>query len=282
MLRKMRDNLTNAIASRHVAGSELDDALRICRWAESEGFRTVISPWSGPQEDSRKMFDLYAAALGAVGTQSGLCYLSIKLDAIGYDEGMFRDLIYLARLNAVRLHIDSLGPDTADTALRFVEKAAASFHQIGYTLASRWHRSLTDAERVAELGTPVRIVKGQWEDPLWRGLDCRKNYLDIAGKLAGRCGEVGIATHDIPLAREVLTRLLYDETNCELEQFFSLPLNGETLARKLQCPYRIYVAYGHPGIPYNVRFTLTRPRIAAWVFADFAFHPRRPWLRNLV
>ncbi len=276
----MRDYVTTVLASRHVAGRELDDALRICRWAESQDYRSVVSPWSGPQDNWHSMFTRYAAALDAISHESPGSYVSIKLEAIGYDLELFRDLTTLAGVSGVRIHIDSLGPETADTALDFAESAAILSHPVGYTLASRWTRSLRDAERVAEMGIPVRIVKGQWEDSNSRGLDCRQNYLDIADKFLGGRASVGVATHDVSLAKMTLTRLKYGNTNCELEQFFSLPLNGIPLASKLQCPYRIYIAYGHPGIPYNIRFTFTRPSIATWVFADFALHLKKPWSQN--
>ncbi len=280
MLRRIRNNLTDVIASRHVAGNELADALLVCRWAESQGFRSSISPWRGPDDNPRKMFEYYAAAISAIRQEEGLCYLSIKLDSIGYDTGMFNELLNHAGVNGVRIHVDSLGPETADTALSFVERGASSGHCVGYTLASRWRRSKKDAERIGELGIPVRIVKGQWPDPDSRGVDCRQNYLDIAENLAGSRCQVAVATHDTALAREALPRLLYEDTYAEMEQFFSLPLNGVSLSRRLQCPYRLYIAYGHPGIPYNIRYTLNRPSIAAWVFADLALRPRKPWSHN--
>ncbi len=280
MLTKMRNRVTSAIASRHVAGHKLSDALLICRWAESEGFRTVISPWAGALDTPRDMFSRYAAAIEAVTEKNDARYVSMKLDSINYDGGLFDDLVHLARASHAQLHIDSLGPETADAALSFVERAVTSGYYIGYTMASRWRRSLTDAERVADLGVPVRIVKGQWPDPSGRAINCRKNFTEIAATLSKRCRRIGVATHDVVLAREVLTRFVVQNANIELEQFFSLPLNGVALTKEFDRPYRLYISYGQPGIPYNIRFTLTRPRIAAWVLADFAIHARKPWAQN--
>ncbi len=281
MLTKIRNRVTSAVASRHVAGKNLSDALLICRWAESEGFKTVVSPWAGSLDTPRGMLDRYSAAIEAVRDREDVRYVSIKLDSINYDSGIFSDLVHLARMSRVQLHIDSLGPDTADTALTFVERAVSSSYFIGYTLASRWRRSLADSDRVADLGIPVRVVKGQWPDPYTDGLNCRRNFINISERLAKGCRRISVATHDLSLAKEVLAGLMLRNANFELEQFFSLPLNGVALAKQFGCPYRLYVSYGQPGIPYNIRFTLTRPRIAAWILADFALRARKPWAQNI-
>jgi len=113
MLRKVRNNLVKVISSRHIAGSELGDALKVCRWAHSVGYRSILSPWSAPEDNQRSMFDRYSAAIDVLDIGSSDCYLSIKLDAIGYDAGLFDDLMEHARSRQVRVHVDSLGPETA-------------------------------------------------------------------------------------------------------------------------------------------------------------------------
>jgi len=276
MLKTIRDNIIRKVASRHVAGAEIVDALQVCRWASEKGFYSIVSPWAGMNENPRNMFERYRLNIATLGSENLNCYLSIKLDAIGYDFGLFKELLELGRLHNIRIHVDSLGPDSAPTKFRFLEKAVEFNKVLGCTLPSRWKRSVDDADRAVSLGLAVRIVKGQWEDPNNK-VDCKKNYLAIAEKLAGRAHHVGVATHDLPLAEKALACLISFNTYCELEQFFSLPLNGRDLARKLCRPYRIYVAYGHPGVPYNVRFALTRPSIAAWMLADFALRLKRPW-----
>ncbi len=278
MLEKMRRSVVEVIASRHIAGRDLGDALRVCRWAAGRGFRAIVSPWGAPDDSPGRMFDFYRAALDAIGTEGFSAYLSIKLDAIRRDAGMFDDLLALAHERGILIHLDSLGPETADAAMQYVERAAKLSRTVGCTLPSRWRRSLDDAVPLADLGAHVRIVKGQWSDPGGTRLDCRRTYLEIANRLAGRCRSVGIATHDLPLAAKALRILGSRKTRCELEQFFSLPLNGAALAGRHGYPYRLYVAYGRPGIPYNTRFALSRPGMAAWVLADFALHRRKPWM----
>lgn len=277
MLKKIRHRIKNKIASRHVAGPQVDDALEVCRWAKEEGYSCILSPWKSGDENARSMFESYKLSMAALYNENIDGYLSIKLDAIDYDFEIFKDLVQIGHKFGIRIQIDSLDPYSAPTTFRFLEKMVDHHDLLGCTLPSRWHRSLADADRALELGLSVRVVKGQWPDRTNSNLDCRKNYLAIVEKLADRARYVGIATHDLPLAKIALSSLLEAGTYCEFEQFFSLPLNGRETAQKLGCPYRIYVAYGQPGLPYNIRFALTRPVIAAWVLADFVLNRKRPW-----
>lgn len=278
MLRAIKNNIVKKVAARHVAGTEIGDALQVCRWANGKGFYSIISPWASANEGARDMLEHYKLGVTTLHNEQFNSCLSIKFDAIGYDFGLFKEILELAQSCNIRVHADSLDPDSASNAFQLLEKAADFNKYLGCTLPSRWLRSLTDADRAVALGLSIRIVKGQWEDARNGKLDCKRNYLAIVEKLAGRARHVGIATHDLRLAKKALTCLSSSGTYCELEQFFSLPLNGVDLADRLGRPYRIYVSYGYPGIPYNVRFALTRPSMAAWMVSDFALRFKRPWL----
>ncbi len=280
MLKTIRSNIVSTVASRHIAGQDVADALPICRWAHKRGYHSVVSPWAGPDDTPKSMFDRYRGVFDSLRKEEFDWYLSVKLESIGNDIGLFHELAGLAKTSGVRLHLDSLGPESAPVSLGFLEKTVAIYDNLGCTLPSRWQRSLADAERALDLGVSVRIVKGQWKEPSTIRVDSRGNYLDIVEKLAGRARHVGVATHDAALARKAMARLTSSNTHCELEQFFSLPLNGINLTRKLGYQYRLYVAYGQPGVPYNIRLSLSRPSMIAWILTDFAVRPKRPWVEN--
>lgn len=279
MLRSLSKNIIARIAQRHVAGSDIDDALQVCRWASDHKFSSILSLWlsgSDKNRDKKECFNSFKSNLQTITREKLDGYYSIKLSVLDYDFNLFIKLADIAREYNIRLHIDSLNPESAPTVFNFLRRASDYSEHLGCTLPSRWKRSLTDAEKAIDLGVAVRVVKGQWKDP-YRKVNSRENYLAIVRKLAGRSRYVGIATHDSALAQKALTQLNGTGTTHELEQFFSLPLNGIKLAKKFQCPYRLYVAYGDPAIPYNYRFSLTRPALAAWMLSDFAFNPTKPW-----
>lgn len=284
MLRTLRNKIVSRIAKRHIAGSDINNALQVCRWADNRNFSTILSLWVDDNKkkndlDKQENFERFKSDIILLQDEKATSYYSIKLDAIDYDFGLFKALLQVARKYDVHLHVDSLNPGSASISFRFFERAAEFNDILGCTLPSRWKRSLTDIERVIDMGLSARIVKGQWKDPNDK-IDCRANYLAIVDKLAGHSNYVGIATHDIPLAEKALKRLSDSDTYTEMEQFFSLPLNGIDLAKQYNCPYRIYVAYGHPAIPYNYRYALTRPALVAWMVSDFAFNFSKPWMQK--
>jgi proline dehydrogenase len=168
-----------------------------------------------------------------------------------------------------------MDPDSAPRTYETIERVLATHRNIGCTLPSRWHRSIQDAQRVIDYGVPVRVIKGQWSDPLPPAVNARENYLKIIDALAGRAKLVAVATHDHALAVEAMKRLLKAKTQCEMEQMSSLPQNCAQAAKSLCIPMRIYIPYGFPSLPYNLRYVKTRPAIVGWVIRDFLLGGRK-------
>lgn len=278
MLKTLRKHVVDKIASRHIAGPDLSDALDVCRWTERQGIKSNVSRWAHPEDSIETMFVHYAAILKSIRENSLNSFLGVKLGAIGDDYGRFNELVHIARENDVRLHVDSFGPESASLNFNFLEKAAGVYDNLGCTLPSRWRRSLGDVDRALELGLKVRVVKGQWPDSDNSKLDCRDNYLAIVRKLAGRARQVGVATHDYRLAKEALQFLSASKSEFEMQQYFSMPLNGRSLSQSFGCPYRISLAYGYAYLPYNVRFIVSRPGMISWIISDYVLKPARPWL----
>lgn len=277
MLGALGKKIVDLLASRNIAGPELEDALLVCRWADQNGFYVNIEPWALPKDTPKSMVERYSTSLNAVKSLSHKPTVGVKVAAFGNDIGMFKGFVEVARSMDVSVFIGSVGPESADMTFRFLESAAPLYGKLGCTLPSRWRRSLDDAERLIELGLYVRVVKGQWIDPGAPRLDCRKNFISIVEKLAGRARNVGIATHDYHLAEKSVSILSSSRIEVEIDQFFSLPLNAIDLARKFGCPYRLHVSYGGPGLPYNARFISERPEMVAWIVSDILMRRKQPW-----
>lgn len=254
--------------------------------------------------------------------------LSIKPDTLEYDAGRLAGLVHRAAPLGIRIHIDSLSPESVPQVFTMVDSMRddvprllpSGAPSIGATVPSRWRRSEQDVLEWLDRGLAIRVVKGQWPDPVQK-TDARERFLQLAlagaARVAGMPGTaggvgaagaagghragsgtvhteplIGLATHD----RVLLKRILIDygrrsgqdseakhhgQTHpapmptpnpFAIEQFFSLPLNGRRIAREFGLPYRLYIAYGHPALPYNTRFAFTRPGIALWV-ASSLFRP---------
>ena len=259
---------TKRIASKYIAGPDIEDAIRICRRINQHGWRSTICPWDSPGEKPESVVSSYRKALYAISGEELDCYLSIKAPSLQYDFALLKELLDIASEHRIRVHFDALGPDTATPSFALLEKVAQSYNNLGCTLPSRWKRSAADARRAIELRVAVRVVKGQWPDPDQPAVDPRVSFLKLIDLLAGRAEKVAVASHDVPLASESLARLIKGGTPCELEQLFGLPLRVDRVAQPRGLGIRLYVPYGTSYLPYALSEIKKRPVILTWLLKD--------------
>ncbi|MFM2119446.1 MAG: hypothetical protein RL722_914 [Pseudomonadota bacterium] len=186
--------------------------------------------------------------LGLLAGQATSTTFSLQPGALAFDADVLGVLAAMARDSGVSLMWDSQTVDTADAALHCVRQLVRLGGELGVTLPGRWMRSRADADLAADLGLKVRVVKGRWADPLRPQFDERAGFLAVIGKLAGRARAVSVATHDAPLARMALRRLVEAGTPCELEVTHGVPHQAAVqAARALGVPVRVYVSFGSGG-----------------------------------
>jgi proline dehydrogenase len=264
----IKDWIVQRLASSQIAGPELADAIRVCRLAAERGWSSTVGLWSFATDPPEIVASGYAEAVNSIICESLNAHLSIKVPSLYYDFELLKDLLELSRESGVRVHFDSLDPESASPSFTLLERAVSIYWNLGCTLPSRWRRSLSDAERAIDLGISVRVVKGQWSDPTSPKLDPRVGFLGLIDVLAGRAREVSVATHDASVAKQSLIRLQNSQTPSELEQLFGLPLLYERIAKPLCVKMRLYVPYGSAYLTYAVKQAIRRPVIAGWVLRD--------------
>jgi proline dehydrogenase len=257
----------------YVAGPDLTDAIRACHRFSERQVASTIGYWDGDGDTTETVVNAYVAALNALTMDRLDCYLSIKAPAMGFDRGLLAEVIKAGEKAGVGIHFDSLAPEDADRTFELIIESARSFHGsspgIGCTIPGRWRRSIRDASLAIDAGVRVRVVKGQWVDPDHPEIDLREGFLAVIDQLAGKARHVAVATHDPPLAREALRRLLASGTPCEMELLFGLPLKSVMqIARELGVRVRLYIPYGHSWLPYAFSQIQKNPRILWWVIRD--------------
>jgi proline dehydrogenase len=244
-------------ARRYMAGSELAAAMKREQALRAGGRTTVVGYWNAGDDDPDAVLREYGAALDALAGRPGV-ELACKPPALDCDPERLDTLAERARRADIRLHFDSLSPESADAALEATLATGA-----GATVPGRWLRSLDDADRLASAELPVRVIKGQWPDPDLPRRDPREGFLAVIGRLAGRPAPVAVATHDGPLAAEALSMLLDAGTPAEVQLLLGLPAEASlAAAREAQVGVRVYVPYGVPHLPYAVRTMAKHPSIA--------------------
>jgi proline dehydrogenase len=260
--------LTGRAARAYVAGPLLSDAVDVCRGLARAGLGSTIGFWNGRDAMPRQVADAQLAGLERLARETWDCHLSLKAPPLAYSRTLLGEIVDWAGRTRVRLHFDSLSPDTVEPTFALIDKYHG-LSSLGCTLPGRWSRSLGDAERAVRLGLRVRVVKGQWADPDGPEPDARAGFLAVVNRLAGRARHVAVATHDAPLAREALHRLCSAGTSCELELLLGLPVREATeVARAIGVGIRCYVPYGQPSLPYRVADAGRNPWIAWWMARD--------------
>jgi proline dehydrogenase len=262
--------LLRKAARNYVAGPELHDAIQLARSFAARGeTASTLCFWDGPDDQPRHVADMYLATLQAIETARLDSYVSIKAPSLAFDAGLVAEVAQAAHdAGGIRVHFDSLGPETADRTFRLMEQARAHGAPLGCTIPGRWQRSVRDAEKAAEMGLRIRVVKGQWPD-LGAPVDPHDGFLDVIDALAGRNAPVAVATHEPVLAAAAIRKLQAAGTPCEMELLFGLPSKAVLkVSRDLAVPVRYYLPYGHAWLPYALRQARRDPRIVWWVLRD--------------
>jgi proline dehydrogenase len=230
----------------------------------------TLGPWAARDEAPIDVLATHREAVVAIAAARLPASLSVKLPELAYDERLFAELLAWAAEHRVAVHLDSLRPDTATRTFACLREVVADHPDIGCTLPGRWSRSVRDAEAVLDMGVrSVRVVKGQWEDPAEPKRNPARGVLEVIDALRGGGAEVGVATHDEPLAAESIGRLLASQTGCRLEQLYGFPrLDVGLWRRRFGLGYLVYVPYGQAYLPYALTQALRHPKILTWVARD--------------
>jgi proline dehydrogenase len=252
----------------------LDDALREVRQLTTQGIPPTLGYFGMTGETPRAVADACIRSLQAMALESSQGVLSLRASALAYDADLIAEILHIAHATSQPVQFDSQGPDSAASVWAALRGHSGSARWMGLTLPGRWMRSRGDADRACELGLRVRVVKGQWADPLSPQFDERAGMLAVVSRLAGKAAHVSVATHDAPLAYAALKRLRDSHTPCELELIHGLPQQAALhIARTLGVPVRNYLAYG-PGCAHARAGTSGRnPRTMWWALRDNATSP---------
>ncbi|HED11369.1 MAG TPA: hypothetical protein ENJ10_11825 [Caldithrix abyssi] len=265
---RIKDKIFRRISMGYIVGTEVEDAIQACQKIMPLGYAATICPWNNNGDDFSLVADAYVLAARQIIRHNLDCYLSIKTPAIGFDPTLMDKIIKAAREGGLRIHFDAQSPETAEDNLSLFEATYNKYENISYTLPARWQRSLEDAGRLIGMQVPVRIVKGEWEDPLEPDKDPFGGFLDIVRVLAGKARHVAVATHNAPLLKEACHILRRENGSWELEQLYGLPMKTVRLAESCHVPVRFYIPYGRACLPYALSMMKKKPRMLWWVMRD--------------
>jgi proline dehydrogenase len=279
--RAMRQPFVRRSVSRFMPGERIDDALPAATTLERQGIRTILTHLGenlARLEEAEAVTAHYLDVLDRVATAGLDAHISVKPTQLGLEHDPAicqRNLDKLIDRAAARgnfVWIDMESSPYVDATLKLFTTSRARSDRIGVALQAYLHRTASDIETLAPLGSAIRLVKGAYLEPpsiaLPTKADVDENYFrlacrlldDDARKMPGAL--LHIATHDMTVGNRLLAFI--DERRVPASAYEFAMLYGiqrsqqQRLAREGQ-RLRVLIAYGEYWFPWYMRRLAERP-----------------------
>ncbi len=289
-------------ASRFVAGTKIEDAIRAIRDLNSKGINVTLDHLGEHTSKPEEASEATQAILNTLDEikNSGLCAnVSIKLTQIGLglDENLcgqnLERILARARENANFVRIDMEDtPYTDKTINLYCQMRKKGYENTGMVLQSYLYRTEADARKLLEDQTPIRLVKGAYQEPASKAFpkkaDVDANY-DLLTKImmdatvaanSPKAGADGcsppipaIATHDenrIEFAKQYAGKVGLPKEAFEFQMLYGIRRDLQEQLVKDGYLVRVYVPFGTHWYPYFMRRLAERPA-NVWFFVSNFF-----------
>lgn len=276
-LRRWVENsrLGRQLTGKFIAGKTLEEALAVCEKLNAKGILTTID-YLGENissvEEAAGTRDAYLAALDQIANRGLKATISIKPTHFGLDfseeicRNYVAEVVAAAHKTGNSVEIDMEALDYVDSTLRIVMEQHTAHGCVRAVIQAYLRRSEDDIKKLCEIGIPVRLCKGAYQEPAEVAFtskhEVNANYLRLVKILLqdGVCPAV--ATHDERIIREVIRIVRRHEADPKCLEFQMLYGIRKSLQRELAregFQIRLYVPYGAAWYPYFMRRLAERP-----------------------
>ncbi len=288
-------------ASRFVAGTKLEDAVRSVRELNAKGINATLDHLgehtSTPEEAQQATDDIFAT-LDTLGIDPSLrSNVSIKLTQIGLglDETLCAEnlerILARARQNKTFIRIDIEDtPYTDKTINLYYAMLEKGYDNVGMAVQSYLYRAEADTRRMMQEATRIRLVKGAYREPPDKAFpkkaDVDANFdllskilIDTALATQSQLSDDGrfppipaIATHDekrIAFAKSYAQKVGLPKNGLELQMLYGIRRDLQEQLVKDGYPVRVYVPFGTHWYPYFMRRLAERPANIWFFISNF-------------
>ncbi len=266
------------VASRYIAGSHLEDAVRITKNLNAQGLKSTIDLLGEDILDPDEAIahrDECKEILSVIARHQLDANLSLKPTQIGLKLGRelceenLRDILRLAKERSVFVRLDMEDHTCTDESLEIYKNVRRDFGNVGVVVQAYLRRSEADVLELVKMKANFRLCKGIYIEPeriaFNRKDEIRKSFLNLLSIiLRNRC-YVGIATHDDLLvegAYRLLSELKVRREEYEFQTLLGVRERLRLRVREDGHRVRVYVPYGKDWYPYSVRRLKENPTIA--------------------
>jgi proline dehydrogenase len=275
------------LSSRYIAGSSIDDAVRVVGRLNAKGKLAtvdVLGEEITSADEAHAIAAQYHDVLARIDANGLDANVSVKLTGLGLelDYDLCREnlqaVLLDARARGSFVRIDMEDSSTTDRTLRLYRELRDAGHEnVGVVLQAYLRRTEDDLAGLEN----VRLCKGIYVEPVaiaYRGFDeVRANYVRCLEALVAQGSYVAVATHDEYLIREAL-RVVRDLPHDRYEFQMLLGVRPDRADSLVGAGHRlrVYVPYGMQWYEYSLRRLQENPRIAGYVAADTVGRLLRP------
>lgn len=264
------------ISSRFVAGLSVDDALRVTRELNAQGFAVTLDSLGESvrtEAEARAAADIYHRLLDEIAAGGMNSNVSVKLTGVGMDvspelaEATVGGIVEHAAQLGNFVRIDMEGSPYTEATIALTERLyAAHPGSVGTVLQAYLFRTKSDTDRLLAQGIRIRLCKGAYKEPAGLAFpqksDVDANYVKLMQTMLPSGVFCGIATHDSVMV--AATEAFAAEHGISRSAFEFQMLFGvqRELQRDLQrrgFGVRIYLPFGTDWYPYFMRRLAERP-----------------------
>lgn len=274
-----RSRLIRPLVRRFIAGSTLEDALKVCAKLNNEGISASLDHLGenvATLQDARGSVEAGLEAIEEIQRRKIRATLSIKLTQFGLDlsEHQCRSnvstLVERGRSADLQVEVDMESSVYTDRTLAIVRDLADQYGNVRAVLQAYLYRTEKDLEGLCDRGIPVRLCKGAYLEPPEAAFPEKaqmdENYLRLMRRMLERTlersSDPAFATHDASMIRDVseyARKIGVGVDRFEFQMLYGIARDLQRSLVREGYRLRLYVPYGVAWYPYFMRRLAERP-----------------------
>jgi proline dehydrogenase len=273
--KKVLSSAGSRLASRFIAGEKVDDALRVCRRLNEDGFAVTMDCLGESVRqvaEAEAACEVYLHLLDRLAGEKLASHVSVKLTQLGLamDEDLARRNLQRIAERAAQhrnfVRVDMEGSAYTEATLRVFAQANAPREVVGIAIQAYLRRAAGDVEELLKRRARIRLVKGAYQEPpeiaFAQKRDVDRNYLELSQRLLSSGISHAIATHDeriIDALLEFVRQQGIAPGAFEFQMLYGIRRRLQRDLLRQGWRVRIYVPFGPEWYAYFMRRLAERP-----------------------
>jgi proline dehydrogenase len=263
-------------ARRFIAGETVEEALEAVANLPARGLRLTLD-YLGESvatfDEAHAASIEYVRIINAIVASGVERNVSLKLTQLGLDVDLatavdnMRRVLEPADGHGFFVRIDMENSPYTDRTLRVFEMLWQQGHRgIGTVIQSCLHRSPRDVQRLNELGSRVRLVKGAYKEPKTVAFQDKGGtdaaFVELMRELLDHGHFPAIATLDVAMidaTKRYAAQRGYAKDRFEFQMLYGIRRDLQTSLVAEGYGVRVYVPFGQQWFPYFMRRLGERP-----------------------